>query len=341
MTTWQLLALGFSLLVLASEADSSPPIRLSPTYLPQGDTICPTEDQLEVQRSSINNNVADLLHQYLRTCDIGLTSDTAVSSCADIPPICDSGMRYIMTSDGKEEQVYCETNPPFDSQTWMRLAALNMEDMDQTCPGQWSESTDPDHNIRACGRSRTEEQVASATFSTTGISYSRVCGRITAYQFGATEAFTTDQTATLSDPYVDGVSITYGDYSQHIWTFAAARSQGDGSSDAVCPCTNPTMHQSASIYVPSFVGGDYFCETGVHDSEAHDSTFYPDHPLWDGQGCYNSSTCCEFNSPPWFCRNLSDPTTEDIEVRIMNFASEGQKLDGEDTIVQTFHLYVQ
>lgn len=331
--------------LLPIEARSSTPLTLTPSYLQsQGSGVCPSEDQLKTQRSNINKDVVDLIRQYVyvQSCDIGMTTDTAVGSCAEIPAICNSSMRYVTTADGKGAQVYCETNPPFDNGTWMQVANINMENAAQSCPSQWTEYIDSDNNIRACGRDLTQEQsVALVLFSTNGVSYSKVCGRITAYQFGATTAFTTNQNATLSDAYVDGVSITNGDYSEHIWTFAAARAQGDESSDAVCPCTNPTRHTGASIYIPSFVGNDYFCETGVSDSTAYDSTFYADYALWDGQDCFESSTCCQFNGPPWFCKTLSAPTTSDIAVRIMNFASEGQKLDGEDTVIQNFYLYIQ
>jgi dynein heavy chain len=206
----------------------------------------------------------------------------------------------------------------------------------------WTIYNNEEHKLRACGRNHNQEQpVAQVTFSTSGIVYSKVCGRITAYQFGATEAFTTDEMATLQDPYVDGVSITYGGNTEHVWTFAAARAQGDETSTAVCPCTNPSKHPNASIYIPSFVGSDYFCETGASSSSAEDSTLYYENLLWDGQSCYGSSRCCQFSRPPWFCKTLSNPTSQDVEVRIMNFASENQKLDGEDTLIETLYLYVQ
>ena len=347
MTTQQVLSSSLLLLLLLfAGADSiSLPLQLSPSYIPQGGGVCPSEAQRQETRYVIRGEVSSLLQEYIRSqvCNVGLTADTAVSSCADIPPVCGSGMRHVTTADGKTEQIYCDTNPPFDTTTsWMRLEALDMDNASHTCPGQWVETTDPDTGVRACGRDLTMEQsIAEATFSTNGISYSSVCGRITGYQFGATEAFTTDQAATLRDPYVDGVSVTNNDHSEHIWTFAAARAQGDETSSAVCPCTNPSLHQGANIYIPQFVGQDYFCETGVTESTAHDSTFYFDYPLWDGEDCSGSSTCCEFNGPPWFCKTLSTATTQDIAVRIMNFASEGQKLDGEDTPIQTLHLYVQ
>ena len=347
MTTRQVLSSSYLIFVLFfTEAHSiSLPIRLAPSYIRQGSSsVCPSEVLRQEQRRKISADVSGLLQDYQRSeqCDIGLTAATAISSCADVPQICESGMRHVATADGKTEQTYCDTNPPFDTTTsWMQLAALNMDNVSHSCPGQWVERTDPDSRIRGCGRDLAAEQsVAVAAFSTNRISYSKVCGRITGYQLGATEAFTTDQTATLTDAYVDGVSITNDAYTEHIWTFAAARAQGDTASYAVCPCTNPSLHQNASIYVPSFVGEDYFCETGASGSEAFDSQFY-NYPLWDGQGCSGSSTCCQFNGPPWFCKTLPESTTQDIAVRIMNFASEAQKLDGEDTPIQTLYLYVQ
>ena len=329
-------------LLTIAEARHSTPLRLPPVYLPEGNSACPPEEQRQAQKRKINRDVADLIQHYLHDCDAGLTADTAVRSCAAIPFLCNSSIRYVTTTDGKQEQVYCETNPPFATGTWQRLASINMEESAHTCPHGWTETMDPDHKIRACGRDLTQEQqVATATFSTNDINYSRVCGRITAYQFGATAAFTTNQTATLTDPYVDGVSITYGGYSGHIWTFAAATAQQDPSRDNVCPCTNPSLHQNANIYVPSFVGRDYFCEIAVSGSEAYDSQYYAENALWDGEDCFGSSTCCEFNRPPWFCKNLTAPTAQEIEIRIMNFATEGQKLDGEDTVIQKLDLYVQ
>ena len=69
--------------------------------------------------------------------------------------------------------------------------------------------------------------------------------------------------------------------------------------------------------------------------------FIDNNPLWDGDGCTGSSTCCEFNNPPWFCKQLPEPTTEDIEIRIMSSAGKGYSLEGEDTPVQLIEIYVQ
>ena len=79
-----------------------------------------------------------------------------------------------------------------------------------------------------------------------------------------------------------------------------------------CPCTDTDW----PLEVPESVGDDYFCDTGNPGPEFTSNTVYTDDPLWDGEGCGPTSTCCEFNNPPWFCTTLPQPTTDNIEVRI-------------------------
>ena len=88
--------------------------------------------------------------------------------------------------------------------------------------------------------------------------------------------------------------------------------------------------------MPSFIEGSYFCETGT-DSYTFD-TFYPDNPLWDGKGCKDTSTCCELNNPPWFCQDLSESTTEAIEMRL---CSNQSPTELEDTPVELIELYIK
>ena len=130
-----------------------------------------------------------------------------------------------------------------------------------------------------------------------GQSYSRVCGRIIAYQFGGPDASIIGS-HNLEGYYVEGVSLTHGAAGsrQHIWTFTAARYEGTSSS-ATCPCTS--ADEPWPYEVPEFVGDDYFCESG-NPGPGVSSTVYVDDPLWDGEGCGPTSTCCEFNNPPWF-----------------------------------------
>ena len=86
---------------------------------------------------------------------------------------------------------------------------------------------------------------------------------------------------------------------------------------------------------PSFVGDYYFCDAGavtfVFD------TFYGDNPLWDGSGCGSTSTCCSFNTPPWFLKELSSPISDDIEMRV---CSEEVRVN-EDIAMSSVEIYVQ
>ena len=102
----------------------------------------------------------------------------------------------------------------------------------------------------------------------------------------------------------------------------------------LCPCSNTAVSGAAA---PSFVGNDYYCETGQY-SDSTNGLFYEDaDPLWDGEGCGPTSTCCEFNNPPWFCKQLAQPTTEDIEVR----ACGSFGTDNEDTPFELIEIYIR
>ena len=81
------------------------------------------------------------------------------------------------------------------------------------------------------------------------------------------------------------------------------------------------------------MGGDYFCESGWNSGPQ--STFNLDDALWDGAGCTASSTCCSFNCPPYFIKQLPCPTTDDIEARICQFSFD------KDTPIEFMELYVQ
>ncbi len=220
---------------------------------------------------------------------------------------------------------------------WSRVAYLNMTDSTQQCPPNWNLYTSP---IRSCGRS-TDNSCDSTTFSVQGLQYSQVCGRIVAYQYATTDAFYLADspgavpTGTIDGNYVDGVSITHGNPKDHVWTFAAALDELDTRA-VVCPCTN--INYPIENKVPSFVGDDYFCETGVPSGQTFQyATFYSDDPLWDGQGCGPSSTCCTLNNPPWFFKQLSQPTTNDLEVRICG----SHTVQVEDSPIELIELYIK
>ena len=89
--------------------------------------------------------------------------------------------------------------------------------------------------------------------------------------------------------------------------------------------------------VPPYVGNDYFCETGVASGQQWSYRFYADDPLWDGQGCGQNSSCCSFNNPPWFCKQLPQSTNADLEVRLCSH----QEASVENTPIELLEIYTQ
>ena len=178
---------------------------------------------------------------------------------------------------------------------------------------------------------------SSAVLPAQGVQYSRVCGKIIGYQQKSPDAFWPYQFGgqhTIDSHYVDGISITHGQPRKHIWTLAAALHEYANSNlRDVCGCTNTRNTQS--LTVPPFVGHDYFCDTASANHFQY--IFYENDPLWDGQGCGPYNTCCSWNSPPWFMKQLSSPTTDNIEMRLC--ANENR--NNEDITFESVELYVQ
>ena len=219
---------------------------------------------------------------------------------------------------------------------WRRAVYLNMSDPTQTCPPAWELITTP---RRSCARPSNAglRTCYSAMFPTQDIQYSQVCGRIIGYQVGEPQAFFDSGGHTIDERYVDGVSLTYGSLRQHIWTFVNALQEAQGYFQSnYCPCTN--SNEQTTINIPSFIGDDYFCETGVPPGQQFNNTvFYADDPLWDGQGCGPTSTCCTFNNPPWFCKQLPQSTNADLEVRLCSF----NRPSAENTPIELIDIYVK
>ena len=224
------------------------------------------------------------------------------------------------------------TNSNCGDGQWKRVAFLNMSDPTQECPRGWRGYPSP---VRCCGRPVSDRSSCPAVFFPSyGYQYSKVCGRAIGYQQGSPDGFASivhaePDTDTVNGIYVDGVSVTYGNPRTHIWTFAVGvHEHGDGNvnNNNNCPCDGGTSP-------PSFVGNNYFCETGDDTPNVQLHRFYDEDPLWDGFNCNNPS-CCQ---PPWFKVVLTSPTMDDIEVRICG----DQRTGDEDSPLSLLELYVQ
>ena len=303
-------------------------------------------------------------------CIQGTCPTTGASSCLEIQRLgLPSGYYWINMENGSTVQLFCHmTRNGCDIVGgWTRIALLNMSDPTHNCPKQWREITSP---RRTCGRANSdvdtggynmnqEEETqgggagcSSAIFSTYGLQYRHVCGRVLGYQYCNTLAFWSyfhnEDEITIDDAFVDGVTISHSSSPrQHVWTLASALHENYQGRDAICQCTKRNYDNKSyrRVKVPPWVGTSYFCETGTASkppattekcSQVYESAFYSKNPLWDGQGCGSTSNCCKFHQPPWFCKELPEPTRDDLEVRICGstYTSFG------DTPVELVELYI-
>ena len=231
-------------------------------------------------------------------------------------------------------RVYCSMSLTCGNQTggWMRVANIDMRNNSHTCPSGLSLISSPK---RLCDVTRYPACVSNS-FSVQDVQYSHVCGKINGYQNHIPLAFRYFSRG-IDREYVYGVSLTHGQNPRkHIWTFAGAVDETTNTYFYKCPCINPALDPRVASYIPSFVGSDYFCDTGL--SVRYNTVPYalhPSDPLWDGKGCGPTNTCCSFNTPPWFVKDLPSPTTGDLEMRVCRPDINGS------TPVEIVELYVQ
>ena len=112
-----------------------------------------------------------------------------------------------------------------------------------------------------------------------------------------------------------------------------------------CPCTT----EGTSMTLPTFLGNDYYCDSGnpmrrgepaqlYSDRLWHHHYLYPDR-LWDtsGPSCVSGSTCCDNLDQPWFKKKLTQPANEDVEMRWCGNESP----TGEATATTRVELYIR
>ena len=257
------------------------------------------------------------------------------SSCADIykaNPDVKSGYYNIILTNGSIVTVYCDIEgiDCDEEGGWTRVAYLNMTEPGATCPSGLTQTGYINITHDVCGRSGAG--CDSTFFSTYSLNYTKICGHVRGYQVHHPESFGTGS-GDIDSYYVDGVSITYGSNPrQHIWTYAEGLTETCLGSDG-CPCNNG----SSASPPPSFVGNDYYCESGLN-AAPWSYILYADDPLWDGQNCNGpESTCCTNPNMPWFLKTLNETTTDNIELRVCS----NTELSNEDTPLDIIEIYVK
>ena len=257
----------------------------------------------------------------------GVNSSNVVTSCKMLSKSCPSGYYMILASNGSAIKVYCEMNKTTCGEVsggWMRVTSLDMKEESAKCPSSLCLNTTTPRTCRRCYTPGIINFVAE-TYQV-GVSYSNVCGRLIAYQIGMPNAYSSVHTLG-----VDGVSLTYGNPEENIWTFIAANS--DYASN-MCQCIKPSIKRI--LAPPAFISNHYFCDTALSVS-ARKAEFYSENPLWDGSGCQGENQCCSFNNPPWFHRRLSSSTSEPIVMKV----SINKPPLFEDVAIEVMDIYVQ
>ena len=99
---------------------------------------------------------------------------------------------------------------------WMRVGYLNMSEPGATCPPELTLHKYNNINHGLCSRPVSSSgSSASVFFSTYGVIYNKVCGRVIGYQYGSPDGFPPDlgggylYNTNIDNIYVDSISITY------------------------------------------------------------------------------------------------------------------------------------
>ena len=268
----------------------------------------------------------DILEEVLKLLPCkGFFINNPATSCKEIhdcDPTAPSWYYWVSTTTGPL-QVYCHMNTNNCGDItggWTRVAHINMSEPQQTCPSPLLTLNSP---VRMC-TGGTSAGCYSVLHPTLGLSFTRVCGQAISYMHASVDGLDAIKTTKVIDnPYVDGLSITYGSPRQHLWTYAAGH-------NGRCLCHSPTDASPS----PFFVDEHFYCD-GWPDQWSY-GDWYSQYPLWDGEGCPVGNTCCDSPNLPWFHRTLDAASTDDIEVRWCR----DEDADNEDVGVVLLELYV-
>ena len=281
------------------------------------------EEHVTQEVTSVESNVrqeSDLLKTTIVDTIQALHTFASCDSVMNITLPLPSGMYWVSNSTGTT-QIYCSTSIAASCNgvagQWKRLGYLSTIHTPRSpCP--------PDLQFRSsppsCRRSLGIHGCSSVLYPSNGMSYSQVCGRVHAQVSGSPDGFqyfgSRSLGVTLDQNYVDGVSLTYGNPRSHIWTFTASVNFAGGVC-AVCDRKKPSYVDLFSCELVTRDNPQEFCSPGSSCKQ-----------LWDGTNqCVGGGT---------FYRILSEPTSEDIEMRVCR----AQARHDEDILVTFVEIFV-
>jgi hypothetical protein len=243
---------------------------------------------------------------------------------------------YTLRVNGTNIKKYCKFGNIAGVQGgWTRFGKLNVQE-EECCPQEFALREDSVIG-KSCSRTDGSANCVSVKFPSDGIKYSRVSGKVTAYQFSTPNGFRHDHsTHKVDDNYVDGISITRGSNPRkHVFTLAVSSNEIRQDSWG-CPCSKkPTARYPKP---PDFVGKDYYCESGNPINTDKYILFNQD-ALFDGEKCRsNEAKCCECDDKhfPYFFKDIHQFTNDSLEMRLCADESTAN----EDAYITEYEFYV-
>ena len=279
-------------------------------------TLISLEQSQHTTTQADNANINDVLESINRTFFSYQEIATNVlrtyekqSPCADIlhrNPSSPAGNYRVVSNCTGARLVYCDMSLTCGGITggWMRIAQLDP----QHCPTGFTNTSF--NGTQTCIPQNQSSGCTSVSFNTSGIPYSKVCGRIRGYGTGTVDGFYENgliRGSSVEDNYLDGVSITSS--GTHIWSFVAGE------------CSKACLLEHRL----EFVGDDFSCESR-HSGCSSDSTCVSS--LWDQDDCRVAT--------PFFFKTLSTSSSADVTMSVCR----DETRDNEDIALTEAQLYV-
>ena len=221
----------------------------------------------------------------------------------------------------------------------MRIANVDMRNNHSQCPpGLVYNVTE---GRRLCHKLSLAPGCSSSMFSTLGVEYSRVCGKVIGYQYLFTDQMdlvhpeldldcTKPMSMELASSHMAHQDNMSGLLLQLMMKHLILDIMQSVLVAHVLIRLSPLLESTLS-----FVGNDYYYENGSRMRS--EDRYYFDDPLWDGEGCEGENNECCDRGGPWFCKQLPQPTQDDIEMRVCL----NSFFQDEDVVLEQIEFYIQ